>query len=108
MPAATQERAVRQAIAVDRGLAGQSAQLADLARSAAALAQGGQATVAQVLAGPVSPGPPGGIPGLAGAFPLPNASGLLHGTKERDTTVITFLLFRPGGSAWRRGTGRPG
>jgi hypothetical protein len=98
MPAATQDRAVRQAIAVDRGLAGQSAQLADLARSAAALAQAGQATVAQVLTGPVSPGPPGGIPGLAGAFPLPNAGGLLHGTKERDTTVITFLFFRPGTS----------
>ena len=98
MPAATQDRAVRQAIAVDRGLAGQPGQLADLARSAAALAQAGQATVAQVLTGPGSLGPPGGIPGLAGAFPLPNASGLLHGTKERDTTVITFLFFRPGTS----------
>ncbi len=89
MPAATQDRAIRQAIAVDRGLAGQSAQLAQLARLAGA---------AQVLSGPVSPGPPDGIPGLAGAFPLPNTSGLLHGTGERSTTVITFLYFRPGTS----------
>jgi len=38
------------------------------------------------------------IPGLAGAFPLPNAAGLLPGTGERSTTVITFLYFRPGTS----------
>ena len=52
----------------------------------------------QLLTGPVSPGPPGGIPGLAGAFPLPNATGLLPGTAEHSTTVITFLYFRPGTS----------
>ena len=50
------------------------------------------------MSGPVSPGPPGGIPGLAGAFPLPNTAGLLHGTNEQSTTVITFLYFRPGTS----------
>ena len=53
---------------------------------------------AQLLTGPVSPGPPGGIPGLAGAFPLPNATGLLPGTAEHSTTIITFLYFRPGTS----------
>ena len=61
MAAATRDRAIRQAIAVDR-------------RDGA------------------------GIPGLAGAFPLPNAAGLLPGTGERSTTVITFLYFRPGTS----------
>ena len=50
------------------------------------------------MSGPVSPGPPGGIPGLAGAFPLPNTADLLHGTNEQSTTVITFLYFRPGTS----------
>ena len=53
---------------------------------------------ARILAGPVSPGPPGGIPGLAGAFPLPNAAGLLARDNEQSTTVITFLYFRPGTS----------
>jgi putative drug exporter of the RND superfamily len=98
LSAATQERAVRQAIAVDRGLVSQSAQLSGAPGAAEALAEAAQAGVAQGLAGPVSPGPPGGIPGLAGAFPLPNTAGLLHGTAERSTTIITFLDFRPGTS----------
>ena len=98
MPAATRDRAIRQAIAVDRQLSGQPGQLAQLATAAAALAKAGQPDAAQVLTGPVSPGPPGGIAGLAGAFPLPNTAGLLRGTNERSTTVITFLYFRPGTS----------
>jgi putative drug exporter of the RND superfamily len=97
MPKATQYRAVRQAITVDQELAGTPGQAAgaDQAVAAAALAKAGQPDAAQALTGPVSPGPPGGIPGLAGAFPLPNTSGLLHGTGEQSTTVITFLDFRP-------------
>ena len=96
MPAATRDRAIRQAVAVDRRLFGQSE--GSLAVAAAALAQAGQPDAARILSGPVSPGPPGGIPGLAGAFPLPNAAGLLRGTNEQSTTVITFLYFRPGTS----------
>ena len=96
MPAATRDRAIRQAVAVDRRLSGQSE--GQLAVAAAALAQAGQPEAARILSGPVSPGPPGGIPGLAGAFPLPNAAGLLRGTNEQSTTVITFLYFRPGTS----------
>jgi putative drug exporter of the RND superfamily len=97
LPTATQYRAVRQAIAVDQGLAGASGQAVGDAQAVAAeaLATAGLPDAAQVLAGPVSPGPPGGIPGLAGAFPLPNAAGLVHGTAEQSTTVITFLYFRP-------------
>ncbi len=98
LPAATRDRAIRQALAVDRRLSGQPGQLAQLAGAAAALAKAGQPDAAQVLNGPVSPGPPGGIAGLAGAFPLPNTAGLLHGTNEQSTTVITFLYFRPGTS----------
>ena len=37
-------------------------------------------------------------PGLAGAFALPNTAGLLVGTAEHSTTIITFLYFRPGTS----------
>ena len=96
MPAAVRDRAIRQAIAVDRRLSGQSD--GQLATAAAALARAGHPDAARILSGPVSPGPPGGIPGLAGAFPLPNAAGLLRGTNEQSTTVITFLSFRPGTS----------
>jgi putative drug exporter of the RND superfamily len=96
MPAATRDRAIRQAVAVDRRLSGQSE--GQLAAAAAALAQAGQPDAARILSGPVSPGPPGGIPGLAGAFPLPNTAGLLRGTNEQATTVITFLYFKPGTS----------
>ncbi len=105
---ATLDRSVRQAIAVDRTLASQSSQFAQTAAAAEALAKAAQTRStqtgstqtgpAQLLTGPVSPGPPGGIPGLAGAFPLPNATGLLPGTAEHSTTVITFLYFRPGTS----------
>ncbi len=97
MPKATQYRAVRQAITVDQELSGTSGQAAgaDQAAAAVALAKAGLPDAAQALTGPVSPGPPGGISGLAGAFPLPNTSGLLHGTGEQSTTVITFLYFRP-------------
>jgi putative drug exporter of the RND superfamily len=105
MPLATQERAVRQALAVDRQLAGRSAQLSEAADAAEALAEADQPGIAQGLAGPASPGPPGGIPGLAGAFPLPNTAGLLRGTAERSTTVITFLYFRPGTSFGAQTTG---
>ncbi len=100
LPAATLDRAIRQAVAVDRRLAGQPGQLpkAQAAQAAAALATAGQPDAARILAGPVSPGPPGGIAGLDGVFPLPNAVGLLPGAGEHSTTVITFLYFRSGTS----------
>jgi RND superfamily putative drug exporter len=98
LPKAAIDRSVRQAITVDQALSGQSTSQAQNAQAATALAEAGYPDAAQVAAGPVSPGPPGGIPGLAGAVPLPNASGLIRGTREHDTTVITFLYFRPGTS----------
>jgi putative drug exporter of the RND superfamily len=100
LPAATQVRAVRQALAADREVAGQVGQLAQAAAAAGAaeaLARAEHLSAAG-LTGPVSPGPPGGIPGLAGAFPLPNTAGLLVGTAEHSTTVVTFLYFQPGTS----------
>jgi RND superfamily putative drug exporter len=39
-----------------------------------------------------------GIPGLAAAVPLANTGGIFPGSRERSTTIITFLYFRPGTS----------
>ncbi len=36
------------------------------------------------------------IAGLAGALPIPNTAGAFPGSRERSTTVVTFLYFRPG------------
>jgi putative drug exporter of the RND superfamily len=36
------------------------------------------------------------IPGLAGAVPIANTGGIFPGSRERSTTIITFLYFRPG------------
>ncbi|MGE5133037.1 MAG: MMPL family transporter [Gemmatimonadota bacterium] len=38
------------------------------------------------------------VPGLAGALPVANTGGLFPGSRQRSTTVITFLYFRPGTS----------
>jgi putative drug exporter of the RND superfamily len=114
LPTATQVRAVRQALAADREVAGQLGQLSQAAQAAQAAGAAGAAGAAEALAkaddlsiadltgpastGQPSSGPPGGIAGLAGAFPLPNTAGLLAGTAEHSTTIITFLYFQPGTS----------
>jgi RND superfamily putative drug exporter len=95
MSTAALDRSAREAIDADRKLSSLSGQLAQGAQAAAALAQAGYPDVASALAGPVNPGPPGGIAGLAAAFPVPNVSGLIPGTREHSTTVITFLYFLP-------------
>jgi RND superfamily putative drug exporter len=100
LPTATQVRAVRQALAADRTVGGQLGPLSQAASAAGvaeALAKADHLSTAD-LTGPLSPGPSGGIPGLAGAFPLPNTAGLLVGTGEHSTTIITFLYFQPGTS----------
>jgi RND superfamily putative drug exporter len=45
------------------------------------------------------------VPGLAFAVPLPNTAGLLPGTREQSTTIVTFLSFRPGVSFAAQTTG---
>ncbi|HCU93338.1 MAG TPA: hypothetical protein DHU96_11650 [Actinobacteria bacterium] len=40
------------------------------------------------------------IPGLAVAVPLANTAGIFPGSRERSTTIITFLYFRPGTSTF--------
>ena len=97
LPTAAQVRAVRQALAADRQVGGQLGQLSQAATATWVASAG--------LAGPLSPGPQAGIPGLAGAFPLPNTAGLLAGTAEHSTTVITFLYFQPGTSFGQQTTG---
>jgi RND superfamily putative drug exporter len=98
MPKAALDRAVRQAIAVDQALSRLPGNQAQDAQAATALAQAGYPDAAQIAAGPVSAGPPGGIPGLAAAVPVANVSGLIRAAREHDTTVITFLYFQPGTS----------
>ena len=44
----------------------------------------------------VDQGKAGGVPGLAFAVPLPNTAGLLPGTAEQSTSLVTFLDFRSG------------
>ena len=36
-----------------------------------------------------------GIAGLAGAVPVANTGGVFPGSRERSTTIITFLVFQP-------------
>lgn len=36
------------------------------------------------------------VPGLALAVPLANTAGIVRGSRERSTTIITYLYFRPG------------
>ena len=50
------------------------------------------------LAAAVDRGQVHGIAGLSGALPVANTSGAFPGSRERSTTVITFLLFRSGTS----------
>jgi RND superfamily putative drug exporter len=97
LPTAAQVRAVRQALAADRGVTGQLGQLSRASQAAGvaeALARADGLSTAG-LTGAAGSGPPGGIPGLAGAFALPNTAGLLVGTAEHSTTIITFLYFQP-------------
>ena len=35
------------------------------------------------------------ISGLAGALPIPNTDAIFPGSRERSTTVLTYLYFRP-------------
>jgi RND superfamily putative drug exporter len=65
---AVQERAARQAAAVDTGHAAQ-------------------------------------IPGLAAAVPVANTAGAFPGSRERSTTIVTFLYFRPGTSIGAQAAG---
>jgi RND superfamily putative drug exporter len=46
-----------------------------------------------------------GIDGLAGALPVPNTAGVVPGSRERSTTIVTFLLFRPGTSVEAQAAG---
>ena len=40
----------------------------------------------------------GSISGLAGALPIPNTGGVFPGSRERSTTVLTYLYFQPSAS----------
>jgi RND superfamily putative drug exporter len=72
-----------QAVAVQRAPRGLSqAALANAVRTAAAVDTG------RARGGPIE--------GLAGVLPIPNVGGAFPGSRERSTTVVTFLYFRAG------------
>jgi putative drug exporter of the RND superfamily len=45
------------------------------------------------------------IPGLGAAVPVANTAGAFPGSRERSTTIITFLYFRPGTSIGAQAAG---
>jgi RND superfamily putative drug exporter len=82
------------------------AQVAVVQRAARGLSQSAQVHAVRVAVA-VDIGRPGGSPigGLAGALPIPNTAGAFPGSRERSTTVITFLYFRPATTAQAQTTG---
>jgi RND superfamily putative drug exporter len=82
------------------------AQVAVVQRAARGLSQSAQVHAVRAAAA-VDIGQAGGSPiaGLAGALPIPNTAGAFPGSRERSTTVITFLYFRPATSAQAQTTG---
>ena len=57
-----------------------------------------QIVTAGLRAAAVDEGHAAPIAGLAGALPISNAGRVIPGSRERSTTIITFLFFRPGTS----------
>jgi putative drug exporter of the RND superfamily len=45
------------------------------------------------------------VPGLAAAVPIANIAGQFPGSRERDTTILTYLYFRPGTSTSAQAAG---
>jgi RND superfamily putative drug exporter len=80
------------------------AQVAVVQRSARGLPTAVQIAAARAAAAVDSGQPRGGpIAGLAGAVPIPNTvvpttGAQFPGSRERSTTIVTFLYFRPGTS----------
>ncbi len=80
LPASVQEAAVRNALSVDAGHFGSGPTGA-----------AGHYGVARPAGKPIS--------GLLGALPVPNTDGIFPGSRERSTTVLTYLYFQPSASA---------
>jgi putative drug exporter of the RND superfamily len=74
LPVSVQAAAVRSALNVDAAHLGT-----------------GQIAIRRLAGTPIS--------GLAGALPIPNTDGIFPGSRERSTTVLTYLYFRPSASA---------
>jgi putative drug exporter of the RND superfamily len=85
LPASVQAAAVRNAINVD----------AAYLHAAGRLAAVGLRPAVRLGAGRVAGG---SISGLAGALPIPNTDGVFPGSRERSTTVVTYLYFQPSAS----------
>ena len=85
LPASVQAAAVRNAVNVD----------AAYLHAAGRLAAVGLRPAVRLGAGRVAGG---SISGLAGALPIPNTDGVFPGSRERSTTVLTYLYFQPSAS----------
>jgi putative drug exporter of the RND superfamily len=79
LPASVQAAAIRNAVNVD----------------AAYLHGAGRLGAVRLGAGRAAEG---SISGLAGALPIPNTGGVFPGSRERSTTVLTYLYFQPSAS----------
>ena len=60
---------------------------------------------AALVADAVDTGHAARIPGLGAAVPVANTAGAFPGSRERSTTIITFLYFRPGMSIGEQAAG---
>lgn len=65
----------------------------------------GEIAAAARRAAAVDEGRVTGIPGLAGALPVSNLGRVIPGSRERSTTIITYLYFRPGTSVAAQAAG---
>jgi putative drug exporter of the RND superfamily len=74
-----------------------SAQVAVVQRNPRGFASA-QIVTAGLRAAAVDEGHAAPIAGLAGALPISNVGQVIPGSRERSTTIITFLFFRPGTS----------
>jgi RND superfamily putative drug exporter len=74
-----------------------SAQVAVVQRNPRGFASA-QLVTAGLRAAAVDEGHAAPVAGLAGALPVSNVGRVIPGSRERSTTIITFLFFRPGTS----------
>ena len=98
MPAATRDRAVRQAIAVDRQLSVGPVSWPSWPRPLRRWPRPASRTPPRLSAARSARGRRAASAGWPERSRCPTPPGLLHGTNEQSTTVITFLYFRPGTS----------
>jgi putative drug exporter of the RND superfamily len=89
LPASVQAAAVRNAVNADAAYLHAAGRLSAVRLGSVRLGTGRLGT-GRLLGGPIS--------GLAGALPIPNTDGIFPSSRERSTTVLTYLYFQPSAS----------